>query len=305
MKDFLRTKRKPVCVYLRRLFWLIIFFTAGPAVTAQSEDEPLSISADYISRNNKTGETTANGNVIIKQKDIIIYGDKATLNETDRTSNVAGNVKLILPDVEIEASRINLNIDTNFGSMEDASGRTADGFVFTGRKIQKVTKDRYLIWDGTFTTCQEDEPDWIFKSGFTSLDIDNMVWLRDVSFYFFDLPLAYAPLWGAPAATKRTTGLLGPTFGVSSVNGTYINNTFFWAKSDSEDVSYYFDYMDLRGFRHGLEYRYAFAEKTRGQLNYNYIYDQRLEENLWNVKYHHRQKFKNGADSRARFDYES
>lgn len=275
------------------------------SAAAQAPEEPFKVYADSIRRDGQTGIVRAKGDVEIKRGDMTVCGDRLKLNETDRTGFIEGNVKLTTPEVEIDSSRINLNIDTHFGTMEDAKGKTKDGLFFSGKKIQRVSKDYFLIWKGTFTTCEEEDPAWIFKSSFASLKLDSLAWFRSVSLRLYDIPVAYLPIWASPTVSKRTTGFLGPDFGFSSTKGTYLKNTFFWAISDSSDASLYLDYMDMRGLRQGLEYRYAFAERTRGQWSYNYIYDRKLGENLWNMKYQHRQKFKNGADSRARFDYES
>jgi len=277
----------------------------GAAAHAQSLDEEVTVSADKISHNKKEGTSSAEGNVVIKKKEMTLFCDRAEINTIDGTGIADGNIRLVMPEAEIRASRASLNLDTTFGTLYDVRGRTKDGKYFTGTKMRKVAKTRYLVDDATFTSCGAEKPDWQIKSSYANIKLESIAWFTNVRFYFLGVPIFYSPIFAAPTVTKRTTGLLMPTFGVSSINGNYLNNAFFWAKSDSDDVTIYHDYMDLRGNRAGLEYRYAFAEKTRGQANYNYIYDRKLGQALWNLKYQHRQKFKNGVDSRARLDFES
>ncbi|MFQ5431647.1 MAG: LPS-assembly protein LptD [Nitrospinota bacterium] len=277
----------------------------GASVHAQSPDEKITVSADKISRNKKKGLSSAEGNVVIKQKEMTLFCDSAEINSNDGTGIVDGNVRLVMPEAEIKASRASLNLDTTFGTLYDVKGRTKDGRYFTGKKMRKVSKTRYLVDDATFTSCAGEKPGWLIKSSYANIKLESVAWFTNVRLHLLGVPILYFPIFAAPTVTKRTTGLLAPTFGVSSVNGSYLNNAFFWAKSESDDVTIYHDYMDLRGHRAGLEYRYAFAEKTRGQANYNYIYDRKLGQALWNLKYQHRQKFKNGVDSRARLDFES
>lgn len=286
-------------------FIAVFFYCSASAESAEPVDDEITVTADHLSQNAKTGISTAEGNVVIKRAGMTLFGDRAEINNNERTGIVEGNVKLVTPQAEIEASRVSLNLDTTFGTMYDVKGKTSDGKYFTGKKVRKVEKTRYLIDDGTFTSCELLNPDWLFKSSHTNLKLESLAWFTHVRFKFYGVPVFYSPIWAAPTVTKRTTGLLAPSFGISTLNGTYIGNSFFWAKSESDDVTVYHDYMDLRGHRAGLEYRYAFAEKTRGQANYNYIDDDKLGKPLWNLKYNHRQKFKNGMDSRARLDFES
>ena len=291
---------------LRIVFFLAAFTTALCGVAwAETLDEEVTVSADKIIHNKKLGTTNAQGNVVIKQKEMTLFCDRADINSVDRTGIMEGNLKLVMPEAEIKASRASLNLDTTFGTMYDVTGKTTDGKYFTGKKLRKVEKTRYLIDGATFTSCAGQNPDWVIKSSYANIKLESIAWFTNVRLHFLGVPIFYSPIFAVPTVTKRTTGLLAPSFGVSSLNGSFINNAFFWAKSDSDDVTFYHDYMDLRGHRTGLEYRYAFAEKTRGQANYNYIYDRKLGQPLWNLKYQHRQKFKNGMDSRARLDFES
>ncbi len=278
----------------------------GAAAHAQQPlDEESTVTADKITHNEKKGISNAEGNVVIRQKETTIFCDSAEINTIDRTGIAEGNLRLVMPETEIRASRASLNLDTSFGTLYDASGRTKDGKYFTGKKMRRVEKTRYLIEGATFTSCQGEKPAWQIKSSYANIKLESIAWFTNARLHFLGFPVFYAPILAVPTVTKRTTGLLAPAFGVSSLNGSYLSNAFFWARSDSDDVTIYHDYMDLRGNRAGLEYRYAFAEKTRGQMNYNFINDRKLGEALWNLKYLHRQKFKNGVDSRVRLDFES
>ena len=277
----------------------------GAAAHAQSPDEEVTITADKLTHNEKDGTSIAEGNVVIKKKKMTLFCDNAEINSISRLGFAEGNIRLVTPEAEITANRASLNLDTTFGTMYDVTGRTKDGKYFTGKKLRKVEKTRYLVDDVTFTSCGEKNPAWQIKSSYANIKLESIAWFTNARLYFLGFPIFYAPIFAAPTVSKRTTGMLAPAFGVSALNGNYLSNAFFWAKSDSEDVTIYHDYMDLRGNRLGLEYRYAFAEKTSGQMNYNYIYDRKFGEPLWNLKYLHRQKFKNGVDSRVRLDFES
>ena len=103
----------------------------------------------------------------------------------------------------------------------------------------------------------------------------------------------------------KGSGFLIPGIGYSNRSGATVKNNFFWAISDQDDATLSLDWMDWRGIHEGVEYRYAFAERTYGQLNLDYLYDRLMGEPLYSVKYDHRMKINDNTDSMARADIES
>jgi LPS-assembly protein len=62
------------------------------------------------------------------------------------------------------------------------------------------------------------------------------------------------------------------------MDGLQYNQPFFWAISESTDATYYGHYMYRRGFKHGLEYRYASGPESKGTAMYDYLYDRRIDD---------------------------
>ena len=56
------------------------------------------------------------------------------------------------------------------------------------------------------------------------------------------------------------------------------------------DATFYFDYLGDRGFKEGLEYRYAFTQETKGQANFYFIDDQVFHKNRYAFFLQHQQK---------------
>ena len=78
-------------------------------------------------------------------------------------------------------------------------------------------------------------------------------------FYVEDVPVFYFPVVPFPVKRERQTGFLLPTVGYSSLYGPKVKTGFYWAMSKDMDSTLYLDYLGDRGFKEGLEYRYAFA----------------------------------------------
>jgi LPS-assembly protein len=64
----------------------------------------------------------------------------------------------------------------------------------------------------------------------------------------------------------------------SEVDGYRYSQPFFWAISDSTDATFYEDYMEHRGGKHGLEYRYVLAPGSKGAVMYDYLMDRQIDD---------------------------
>jgi LPS-assembly protein len=109
-------------------------------------------------------------------------------------------------------------------------------------------------------------------------------------FYLEGIPVLYFP-WGAfPVRLERQTGFLIPSVGYSSTYGPKVKTGFYWAFAKNMDTTFYLDYLGDRGFKEGLEYRYAFARETKGQASLFFIDDQVLHKNRYAFFVEHQQK---------------
>jgi LPS-assembly protein len=62
------------------------------------------------------------------------------------------------------------------------------------------------------------------------------------------------------------------------MDGFQYNQPFFWAISGSSDATLYEHYMERRGLKHGLEYRYVLAPESKGTAMYDYLYDRQIDD---------------------------
>ena len=77
-----------------------------------------------------------------------------------------------------------------------------------------------------------------------------------------------------PAKTTRQTGFLFPRFAYSrDKNGLDVEIPFYWAVSDSADATFFQRYMEKRGFKEGVEFRYFTSPDTFGVFYGDFIND--------------------------------
>ena len=94
------------------------------------------------------------------------------------------------------------------------------------------------------------------------------------------MPVMYTPYFYYPARKKRQTGLLLPEAGISDRWGIYYNQPFFWAIDKSSDATFYGQYMDKRGLRPGVEYRYYLDDWSKGTWMVDGLFDKKVDDGI-------------------------
>jgi LPS-assembly protein len=283
-------------------FFLLFIVTYSPPaharvgeVSVTKAEGPVDIEADELSYDRESQTYEAHGQVEVIRGDLSLKADHVHLNMATKEMTAWGNVLLREGEDVIECQRLEVNLDTRLGRIHQAKLFLKDqNFHITGQEVEKLGENHYRIRDGSLTTCDEKRPPWKFSV--KELEVKEMAlggWgtAKGPIFYFEDIPVLYFP-WGAfPVRQERQSGFLIPRVGYSSSDGPRIKNGFYWAFAKNMDATLYFDYLGDRGFKEGLEYRYAFTQETRGQANFNFIDDQDLHKNRYSFFIQHEQKF--------------
>jgi LPS-assembly protein len=111
--------------------------------------------------------------------------------------------------------------------------------------------------------------------------LDGYGTLKNGSFQIRDTPVVWLPWMAFPAKTTRQTGFLLPYFGYSADKlGFDAEIPFYWAISKSTDATLYSRYMDKRGLKEGVEFRYQPSSSTWGQFYGDFLKDQWTGEDI-------------------------
>lgn len=253
---------------------------------------PVDIEADELSYERERQVYEAHGRVEVKRGDLFLRADHAQLHMGTKDLVAWGNIVLREGEDVLEAVRLEINLDTRLGKVYQAKLFLKDqNFHLTSREAEKLGENRYRIREGSFTTCDAVRPPWKFTVKELEVTIEGYGIAKGPTFYLEGIPSLYLP-WGIfPVKRERQTGLLLPRVGYSERYGPEIKNAFFWAMTKDMDSTLYLDYLGKRGFKEGLEYRYAFTQETRGQANLYFIDDQVLHKNRYAFFIQHQQKF--------------
>lgn len=285
--------------------WLLFFpgevrGESGPIGTPGS---PITMLAEQLEQRMEEHLVIGQGFVDIRFKDFRVQSDHVKLNTLTGDGMASGNVIIHDGANRISCDSMEFNLHTRLGVMREVSGFVSETYYVTGKKLERLSEDRYKIQDGTVSTCEGDTPPWSFHSQEVVVKLDKYVMLKHPSLWVKKIPALYAPLFFMPLSErKRGTGFLTPSFGLSNRDGITLKDSFFWAISDQTDATIGLDYLGKRGIRPNMEYRYFLDKDTSGKVRTSFLQDKRTDGNFFKLDMDHRQKFQNGAEGLLRID---
>ncbi len=248
-----------------------------PSFGALAPEKKVNLKADAMYYDQKANLYTAEGNVVIEQEESVLKADKITIDTATQDAQAVGKVTLQEADNILACERLNVNLTTRVGTVSEASLFIKENnYHIKGSSFQKLGENSYKVINGTVTSCDRKRPDWKITGGEIDVTTERYATIKNSTFQILDVPILYFPYFIYPVKTKRQSGFLMPELSHSSSDGLKIDNSFFWAISDSTDATMYLDYATERGVGEGVEFRYVLNEKSRGKF-YQYYSDERSE----------------------------
>lgn len=210
-------------------------------VGAEIEITESRLTADEIDYNSETGEAHARGNVHYKnfEDGEEIFCTRADYNTKDATGKF----------YEIRGS-FNPKIEARPGILT-----TSNPFVFSGKMAERIG-DRYILYQGTVTSCRLPRPWWVLRSPKFDIIPKQRAILQRAVFRLRGVPIFYFPVFYKSLEKQpRRSGFLTPSIGNSSRFGQMIGIGYYWAVNRSYDLTYRPQYFTERGFAHNVEFR--------------------------------------------------
>ncbi|KMP11735.1 hypothetical protein UR09_02680 [Candidatus Nitromaritima sp. SCGC AAA799-A02] len=276
-----------------------------PSPSQSPKEEHIQIFADHIIQGSEKEEVLAWGRVKVQYQDRTLWADKVRINNKTGLGHARGHVIFTSEDgTRMKARESLFDMKSKRGKSFKAKGIMARQFYITGREIERLTKDRFLLDDASLTTCEGALPDWSIEAEFADVIKGDRALFRKAIVKVRDIPVLYLPMGYIPINQERKTGFLMPTFGWSDVSGVLFKSAFFWAINKWSDATVYIE-RQVGGTQPSFEFRYTPMPSMRGQINASFIDDDVTKENLWKVDMIHNQEFSNNFIFKGRLDLES
>ena len=241
-------------------------------------DIPWQLEADEIFYDQDYEAFVAKGNVSISKANIKITANFIRFDQENMKAYAEGNVVLTNGEDVLSGTSMDVDLINQIGSVEDGYlFLKENNYHLTGKLIEKTGDKTYTIDEAVLTTCDGEKPDWKIRGKDVKITADGGGSASHVTMYARDMPVFYAPYFHYPARKKRQSGLLWPEGGHSDRWGWYYNQPFFWAIDKSSDATFYAHYMDKRGTKGGLEYRYFLDDWSKGTWRLDAFHDKETD----------------------------
>jgi LPS-assembly protein len=238
---------------------------AGPPGTGSIEYDRVEATEDGIA--------TFDGNVQIRQQDMLITGDHAVYDRNEATANVEGNVRLRQPGLLLTGTTATVDQDAGTSEIHDASyvlheiaaRGTANVIVYTDNN-GIVTID-----NGVFTRCEPGDNAWQIEG--SSIELDRPAGrgtARNVTLRVKDVPVLYLPWVSFPINDQRMSGFLAPVVGSTRDGGFDLATPYYFNLAPNYDATFTPRIQTERGLMLGLELRHR-GFNTQQVLDMQYL----------------------------------
>lgn len=258
-----------------------------------SEEQPVIIDADECE---KAGDTyTLTNNVEIRFNGYDFHGDTVTYDSASGDVTAKGHVSLDggRRDMHISGTEGAYNIHSQTGKFYNVRGGTGARFkgrsvtltssspiTFTGKIVEQIDTDTYVLYHGSVTSCELPRPKWTFNAAKIILKVGSSAHIYNTTFRLKGVPVFYLPYASPPVERLgRQTGFLIPTFGTSNTKGTVIGDSFYWAINRSMDATLGGEYLSKRGWLLQENYRFRPSENSFLNLSYFGVLDRGIASN--------------------------
>ena len=231
----------------------------------------------------------ANGNVLLTHGNNLLYADHVTYDPTTGATTETGHVILDggPHDEHMEATHGTYNVRTQVGTFYNVSGTlgmrfhgqlvtltTSNPFAFTGKVVDKMGPDRYVVRHGTVTSCKVPHPIWTFNAPRAVVEVGGDAKIYRSTFRIKGIPAFFMPYATHPVSRLgRHSGFLMPNFGTSNIKGTILGDSFYWAINRSMDATVGAEIFSSRGWVQRGGFRVAPNAHTFLAATYNGVID--------------------------------
>ncbi len=262
-----------------------------PAV-ANPEETVTDVRADSV-QFVKEGTSVFTGDVEVTRGGQELKSDRATYNKVTGDITAEGNVQVRDSEMILKSKQAEWSLVDDSGSMTEAQYRLKESHA--RGQAEKVVRKGTVETDlknATYTTCEEGDNAWLLQSSEVKLDHASAVGTaRNVVVRLGDMPVFYTPYISFPLDDKRKSGFLVPSIGSSDKTGFDVSTPYYWNIAPDMDATLTPRYMADRGLMLNGEFRYL-GEQYHGNVDAAFLAsdDLKVDRNQTNPYYHEDRK---------------
>jgi LPS-assembly protein len=243
---------------------------SGSLIT--SKISGFTITAENLYRDLEKDLVQISGSVQIIYLNQHFSADFVEINLKKKHAYFRGRVNIQTLEYNIGGDDISLDYYANQAIITNGYVQS-NNITFKGKLIEQRGPNTFFIADADFTTCTNCPSTWSFRGSQIRAELGGYAFLKNTFLKVSDVPIFWLPYLVLPLKNERQSGFLTPEFGYIRNRGLFFSESFFWAASRSQDLTFTIKNYELGGLKELIEYRYAASEFSGGQLNVAHFND--------------------------------
>jgi LPS-assembly protein len=257
--------------------------------------------ATFVLGDSTTGtsdqDMAAKGSAEVRRNSVVIKAEALHYDQDTDMADAYGQVHLNNNGTTFAGPEAHLRVDSSEGFM------TAPKYHFnmtggsgSAERVDLLDNERSVFTKGTYTACAcADDPAWYIKGSEFDFDTgaDEGVAYNGVLF-FQGVPVFASPWLSFPLSGERRSGILPPTFSLSSTNGFELSVPYYFNIAPNRDLTLTPRLISKRGVQLQSTFRYL-SPTYSGSITGEFLPNDRLTKtNRYALYIQHNQNFGNG-----------
>ena len=276
----------------------------GMRLAPQLEDhvlQPGQKPATFVLGDSTNGTTdqdmAVKGAAEVRRNTVVIKADALHYDQDTDMADAYGQVRLNNNGTTFAGPEAHLRVDSSEGFMTAPKYRfNVTGGSGSAERVDLLDNERSVFTKGTYTACAcADNPAWYIKGSEFDFDTgaDEGVAYNSVLF-FQGVPVFASPWLSFPLSGERRSGILPPTFSLSSTNGFELSVPYYFNIAPNRDLTLTPRLISKRGVQLQTSFRYL-SPTYAGSITGEFLPNDRLTKtNRYALYIQHNQNFGNG-----------
>ncbi|MFM0222869.1 LPS-assembly protein LptD [Paraburkholderia dipogonis] len=276
----------------------------GMQLAPQLQERPLQPGqkpATFVLGDTTTGtsdqDMAAKGAAEVRRNTVVIKADALHYDQDTDMADAYGQVHVVNNGNSFVGPEAHVRVDSSEGFMTAPKYHfNVTGGSGSAERVDLLDNERSVFTKGTYTACAcADDPAWYIKGSEFDFDTgaDEGVAYNGVLF-FQGVPVFASPWLSFPLSGERRSGILPPTFSLSSSNGFELSVPYYFNIAPNRDLTLTPRLISKRGVQTQASFRYL-SPTYSGSITGEFLPDDHLTKtNRYALYIQHNQNFGNG-----------
>lgn len=222
-----------------------------------ADEQPVYIDADY-SRTQNSKITELSGDVYLRKGDRQARSQQARVDHRSETAEMSGLVQFREPDMLLLGDRASVDMGTNEAVIEQAQFVVHSAHLRgSAETINRSQNGDLIITQGAYTRCPPGDNSWSIQgSNLTLSQESGMGEVNHATLRINEVPVFYVPYIYFPIDGRRLSGLLAPSFSLTTDNGFDLAQPYYFNLAPDYDDTLTFRHIGERGEMLENQFRY-------------------------------------------------